>query len=378
MENLERMQDRSLDPVPHVAEEVAQGVGNIIDYKRIIEEAQVPMYDESTTMAIRSTAEKSLAGTEIISVGSLSEIAPDAKFVGSISLKNKLESGSITQKELEKTKAILTECYVPVSKGLPMRCGDGRGEEGTEELGFIELLQRELGTQAMGASQTHAMANRMVSDPSDEVTLEKDLMDIRASIVEAESEIGLHTDTHQHEPGKTGCGAVNGTESGVSAYNNDVDNGATQLARAVVGEKYSDSAHASHKAKASKVPASYASDNVNLTNHMTDIGDRSKQVYAGNHEELLLAINNVQGTTLNRELFIRRCKEEIGKVIQVFGVDAWHFGVVAEKRFPADEQKQTEYVTACADWQARPALSLTDGTVEVVVRVPSGQVAVLA
>lgn len=373
MEDLKHMKDSRLDPAPPVAEDMAQGVGSIIDYKKIIEEAQLPMYNEATTVAIKNFAEKSLASAEIIFAGPLSALAPDAKFTGKISLKEKLESGKITAEELAKAKEILTECYGPVSPNAAMRCGDGRGEEGTEELSVIELIERELGPQAMGASQTHAMAGRMVSEPSEGASLEADLTDSRESIVATRAEIGLHTDDHEHGPNETGCGALNGTEAGVNAYNNDIDKGATQLAGAIVGDKYSNDAHNSHKTKALKIPATYASDNVNLVNAMAGIGKGSKQVYVKSHDEVLASVNNVPGTTFNRELYIRRCQEEIGKIIQAFNIDAWHFDEVAERRFSNDPRKQTEYITACADWQARPALNLTDGSLEVVVRVPKTQ-----
>lgn len=373
MEDLAHMQDKRLAPAPPVVGDIAQEVGSIINYKQIIEEAQYPMFDEATTVAIKNFAEKSLASAEIISAGPLSALAPDAKFTGKISLKDKVESGKITAEELAKAKEIMAECYGPVGYGSAMRCGDGRGEEGTEELSIVQLIERELGPQAMGASQTHAMASRMVSEPSEGASLEADLMDSRESIVETGAELGLHTDDHDHGPNETGCGAVNGTNSGIKAYNNELDNGAIQLAKAIAGEKYSNDAHNSHKTKALQIPVNYASDNVNLVNSMVSIGENSKQVYVENHEELFAGVNNVPGTTFNRELYIRRCKIEIGKVIQAFNIDAWHFDEVAERRFSNDPRKQTEYITACADWQARPALNLTDGSLEVVVRVPKTQ-----
>ena len=336
-----------------------------IDYLGIVQELS-----EENKMIEEITAKSEQTG-QIVDAGQLKEVAPNANFSGNISLTSRIESAEVSQEDLSVAKSILAKSFVEIGKNAPDRCGDGRGEINTEKMSDIELLQRPVGPQAMGASQSYALARRMVDGNEESATLENDLLSMRSTILATGSELGLHTDNHEHEHGKIGCGAMNGVEAGILIYGTDDDSGAVELATAIVGSDYDKDAHESHKNVAVNLPKTYVRDNQELLDSLEKVvGMGAKQVYIDNHLEGLVSLNQVAGTVFAREYYNRQCQKQLGKTIQVFNVDVWRFSVIAEELYPSDTAKQKAYITACADWNARPAIMLSDGSQQVVVRTP--------
>ncbi len=352
---------------------------HVLDVGRLVVEGQVNegdfiMSTADQEAACKSLYEKSKAEAEIISAGSLRSLAGEMRFKGGISLESRMASGEITEEILEKATQIYSESFVAVGDNAAMRCGDGRSEEGSDGLTKYQLAIRQLGPQSMGGVQSYATAYRTVAIPKPDATLLEDIEVVRDAIILTGSEVGMHTDEHSdtHAHGKTGCGAFNNISNGVEMYNSDDDQGATILASNVIGDEYRTELHERSKLNVKDIPENYSGDGAQILEELNvSYGEKSNQVYTGDHNEGFAGVNNVPGTTFNRELFNRRCKEELGLDIQAFSIDAWKFHEVAEELFKGDETMQQAYLTAMGDWQARPAVFITDGSQRVLVRNPS-------
>ena len=92
----------------------------------------------------------------------------------------------------------------------------------------------------------------------------------------------------------------------------------------------------------------------------------STAVLEGEHQEGVVAVNLVPGTTLASNRF-----SETFNGIQAFGYDLWWSEVIANRLLPLpeDAQKRQRFVMARVMTTVATLMALTDGTQRLVVRV---------
>jgi hypothetical protein len=280
-----------------------------------------------------------------------------------ISLARRLESGEITEAELQEAEGRLNEAYIAVSKGAPKRCIDGSTLEGYDDTN-PEHYGRPLGPQIQGGIADEAYAMRLTKGLSAEpnATLLTDI-EIVASEHSADFAPGDHTDNVNHgNPDNTGCGAVNGmevkTERILDEETSDFAHGVTTTVLGIENIVPDESALADLRTRAAELrdkPGYFPEHVAEVLKKITELYANGIEKLVRPHNEAFLVINFVRGTTLHRDHFNAATDSKI----QAFSLDAWYI---------IDEYGEEGYALVMD--AVLTAMNLTDGSLRVKARLP--------
>lgn len=299
---------------------------------------------------------------------------PRAEWTGAISLAQRKESGEITDQYVEKFISLAKYYYVRTKEGATIRCIDAR----TRALFDAERTSKEeldLGPQIPGGTLGGAVAFRQASSTTfsefKAASLLSDVKYFADKGANAGFQPGNHTANH-HAPGKTGCGAVDGVEAShrkVRAENYDT---IFTLMKAVLGPGFSDT-----HSNAFALNASFLRANAGYFKELDDalelLQQSNKQALpelVGEHKEVVVFINLVEGETLANEHLNAVAKQELGKELQAFNFDFWFSQKVAKELFPHSVEMQSRYVHSRLGMAITTLMHLTDGSLRVVIRRP--------
>ncbi len=308
---------------------------------------------------INQDKEKSVEQGKIVPLGVLRQDTEPTHWTGTISLASRIDSGELTQSEVESQHQKLNYFFVDTKNGSPKRCGDGRPIEGYSPTD-IDWYGKSRGAQLFGGTGGDAIGLRLAKGFTDGATFGEDVA-ITSNIFSGDFAPGGHIDNHA-EGQKTGCGAIDG-----QVRKNDIINDADkfQTLEAVLTflyekagmelssdffDKLKQNAESLHKNS-----TSYFSDKHNAQSKITEISPEGIEKLIGKHNETSLTLNFVEGTTFDRD---RYSSDSDGK-IQNFNIDVW--AILKE------HGANTGFVLAD---QIATALDLTDGSIEVFARVP--------
>jgi hypothetical protein len=241
--------------------------------------------------------------------------------------------------------------YVPTSAQVVATCIDGRLPDAGETLN----------PNSAGGSLSLWVAAVLSGA---EITLEEFLRRLRANDVN----VGSHTDTHAHGAA-TGCGANDKLEKilTVLADSNALNRIKTLMES--VGVDLGPHARAHLKAAAvgmlAKQALGSASERLACLSNLGPC-----DVLVGSHDELVVIINTVPGTTLSR----RKLAQQLGAYAAAFNVDAWAFdgsidAIVAACDFeqPKEFLVETLKINLVA-FNLATAFVLCDSSMPVVMR----------
>lgn len=293
--------------------------------------------------------ERSLEQGELVYVGTLSEILGTENFEGSVSLAERLEAGEITQTEVDQAVKLLAGAYVDSKPGACWRCVDGRCICGYDD-NNPEHYNAPLGSQQQGASIDEAVANRLDKGYESGANLLTDTRELCQS--EGEYKPGSHDDDHSPE----GCGAVKGQEKKLEYYQDPAKFDAIKagvFAIAELGGVQLPADAVDHLPENARILSEniedYFGDKVKAVNAVTEYSPEGKVTLQNKHNECILAINFVKGTTLHTGHY----NALTGEKIEAFGLDGWALNSP----------------TMIADALAT-VMNLTDGSIKVYVRKP--------
>ena len=309
--------------------------------------------------------------TPIEWIGKLSDLAPLEQFHGSVSIAKRLESGEVTQAAVDRAKEYVGKCYVPVTAGAGIRCVEDRNEVGYDD---SNPSSYQFGPQVQGATVDIAVAKRLArgADGATDV-----LADIDTAVAESDNTFtpSTHTDEAHQDEGEMGCGAQKGQETKLDYYQDESHMesiaGVTRTIFDKASRKASEKAlgalpQSARELKA--VPGYFA--------NLAQAGGRVSELNGGNPEsrKIVEGAHNAAFVILNFD-GSNRSTLSPGKLntytdgeVMSFGLDVWYI----LETYPEDEA--TDLI---ADAVAT-LMNLTDGSLEVGLRLPVGQVPVAA
>lgn len=318
--------------------------------------------------AMRSSEER---GT-ITVAGPIAAVAPDMTWGGSISPQQRLEQGVIGTERLVQAEAVVGRYYVDVITGAPIRCGDGRGIKGYAP-DDAEWYGRPLGPELFGGSEGVALAHRIIEGVI-EGTIVNDVSAVNGAIAEAGFSAGGHTDTANCDSENScGCGAIDTIESQFERLDQpQYATGIRQLTQARLGDAFNQSHfdQAKERALAMRQDLSrYLVPGQQVLEAIRRDNPAAVEVLEGSHNEVLLNVNNVPGTTFHRDEFAAEFDTEV----EAFNTDDYALWDIAKSLYPEDEDRQSLFVHAfmIKDAATLPGLIAEDGSLKVVIRTPN-------
>lgn len=254
--------------------------------------------------------------------------------------------------------------YVPTNPEAKTRCIDGRHDP--------ELDEAQLGPQVPGGAPGAALAYRLGVDTDDLTrgTFIGDFEAMLASYLRLGLTPGGHRDDNEHIRG-VGCGAIDGVEKVLECLVDPtfVDDH-KRLVRAILGESF-DRDQYLRILGAGQVLAGhseeYFSKNSQILEMLEDRCPGSVSTLHGSHSEKLVIVNFVPNTTLSSNRFA----DQNGGM-QAFGYDVWRSKQLAEILLPLPSQQieRERFVTARVAISVATLIALTDGSLQVLFRVP--------
>lgn len=260
----------------------------------------------------------------------------------------------------------LDDYYVVVNPSAKTRCIDGRHDP--------ELNEAELGPQVPGGATGAALAYRLGVD-RDDLTRGTFLSDFE-SMLDTYLRLGLapggHRDNGEHQDGKVGCGAIDSVATILGCLSNDtLVEDSKRLTRAILAEDFNRDDYL-RILGASLVLNShsdnYFAQNNELLSLLEEKAPGNVSTLTGSHNEKLVIVNFVPGTTLASNRF---AGEHDG--MQAFGYDVWRSKELAAMLLPQDSQTSDRwrFVTARVMITIATLMALTDGSLQLLFRLPS-------
>ena len=299
--------------------------------------------------------------THIYDCGVLSDI----EWPGSVSARDLIESGKTSEKTIAEATRRINEFYVPVSPSAKTRCIDGRHDP--------ELDENHLGPQVPGGAPGAALAYRLGVD-KDDLTRGTFLTDAEAMIgnfLRLGFAPGGHRDEHSEGEAAVGCGAIDGMDRILATMVDDslVDDH-KRVVKTLLREEFDRDDYRVVLGGALLVKG-HSEDYFRNREAIIDVLEkRAKKSIAtlkGAHQECLVSINLVPGTTLSSNRFA----EEFDG-IQAFGYDLWRSKQMAERLLPLPNQAvdRKRFVMARVMTTVATLMALTDATQRLIIRMP--------
>ncbi|MBI5906825.1 hypothetical protein HY857_02115 [Candidatus Saccharibacteria bacterium] len=309
-----------------------------------------------------------------------------------ISLESRTKNNPELKKRIDRVlePKNLKKYIVSVNTLAPTRCIDGRITLDWDKQS--ELRKAYLGPKIAGGTAHAALAHRIVDTHHlvDDLLFEHDI----EYVVNRYKKIGIgfggHIDTHQHG-WNTGCGAVDNINLILDLIKRpEAQLQLRGLARMIMGDAYDGSFIAnevigrmlflnallpSYMPKENGKPGGeflYKKTVVELIRNHSDAKHESVPRLSGDHNEIAIILNSLQGTTIDTD----RLSFDNNNEIQVFGWDLWEVYKEAARLYPYDVHatptsqqravaKRTKHVTIRALLGVATIMVLTDGSLRV-------------
>lgn len=298
---------------------------------------------------------------ETIDCGALSDI----EWLGSVSARGMIEAGKTTKETIADAAERISEFYVPVNHSAKTRCIDGRHDP--------ELEETNLGPQVPGGAPGAALAYRLGVDKDDLTrgTFLTDAESMVSNFLRLGFAPGGHRDEHSEGKESVGCGAIDGMDGILAAMTEPrlVDDH-KRVVKLLLGSAFDRDTYL-RVMGAAVVVNGRSEDYFRGREAVIDMLEkRSKKSIAtlkGSHQEGLVSVNLIPGTTLSSNQF----SSEFG--IQAFGYDLWDSMRMAGKLMPRPDQgvDRQRFIMARVMSTVATLMALTDGTQRLILRLPS-------
>lgn len=311
-----------------------------------------------------------------------------------ISLAKRIKQDSELEKRLETilTKENLMQYIVPVDPHAPARCIDGRKTCNWEDMS--EEKKSHLGPKIPGGTPHAALTQRIVDAThlNRELHFEDDIKEVVKLYKKTGIGFGGHVDTHQNG-WNTGCGAVDKINLILHKLQRpEPQEQIRLLAREMMGKAYEgnhlvnevigsmlmlDAVKPSYMPKEGGKAENeflYKKTVVKLLREeMADREEENVPALEGDHNEVALVLNWVNGTTIDNDRF---CADNGGD-IQVFGWDIWEVYEEAARLYPYSMydapntqqeavQNRLKHVTTRILLGISTTMVLTDGSLKLI------------
>lgn len=307
-----------------------------------------------TVTARRSTGGAGGATARTVSLGLLS----DKSWPGGLSARGvDLGNGSLV--------ATLDRYYVPVAPRAKTRCIDGRHDPGLDE--------SALGPQVPGGAPGSALAYRLGVDKDDLTrgTFTGDAEMMIESYLRLGLSPGGHRDNRDHSD-DVGCGAIDGLHQVLDCMiDPTLVEDHKRLVRSILDADFNRD-HYLRVLGAGLVLRSRSEGYFAGRGDILDLLERkapnSISVLQGHHQEALVVVNLVPGTTLSSNRFAAAHDGA-----QAFGYDLWRSRQLAEMLFPLPSHQldRERFIHARVMLTIATLMALTDGSLSFLIRLPA-------
>lgn len=293
-------------------------------------------------------------------------VLSDLQWPGIVSAKGMIDEGKTSNKIIDFAAEHLNEYYVHVNPRAKTRCIDGRNDP--------EMDERNLGPQVPGGAPGAALAYRLGVD-KDDLTRGTFLSDAEVMIgnyLRLGFAPGGHRDEHSMGKSTVGCGAIDGMDRILATMTQPglVDDH-KRVVKLLLGDKF-DRDNYLRVMGAAVVVNDRADDYFRNREDIIDIlekrANKSIATLKGNHQECIVVVNLVPGTTLASN----RLADSFDG-IQAFGYDLWRSMEMADKLLPRPDQAsdRQRFVMARVMTTVATLMALTDGSQRLILRVPA-------
>lgn len=305
---------------------------------------------------------KTVAQPLLIDCGILSV----AQWPGKVSARAMIDAGKTSDVVLNEAAQRLNEFYVSVSPTARTRCIDGRHDP--------ELDEKKLGAQVPGGAPGAALAYRLGVDKDDLTrgTFLVDAEEMIARYLRLGFAPGGHRDEHSAGKSAAGCGAIDGMDVILATMmRSDLVDDHKRVVKELMGALFNRDIYLRNMGAAT-VLSGRSDDYFRGREGIIDILEKrvknSIATLKGEHQECLVVVNFVPGTTLASNRF----SETFGG-IQAFGYDIWRSMQMAEKIMPRPDQAEDRkrFVMARVMSTVATLMALTDGTQRFIIRMPT-------
>lgn len=296
----------------------------------------------------------------IIDAGRLSDIV----WPGKVSADGMIARSMTSAATIQEAVTRINEFYVQVNPGAKTRCIDGRHDP--------KLDERALGPQVPGGAPGAALAYRLGVD-KDELTRGTFLVDAEDMIrrfMRLGFAPGGHRDENSDGKSAVGCGAIDGLNKILETMiEPTLIDDHKRMVKALLGGDFDRDTYL-RVMGAAVVVNGRSEDYFRNRELILDVLERrSKNSVAtlkGEHQECIVAVNFVPGTTLSSNRFA----EAFGGM-QAFGYDIWHSVQMAGKLLPRPDQAidRQRFVMARVMSTVATLMALTDGSQHLVMRM---------
>lgn len=275
-------------------------------------------------------------------------------------------AGKASKKIIDYAVGRLNEFYVPVNPNAKTRCIDGRHDP--------ELDENNLGPQMPGGAPGGALAYRLGVD-KDDLTRGTFLSDAEAMIgnyLRLGFTPGGHRDEHSLGKSTVGCGAIDGMDKILMTMTSPqlVDDH-KRVVKVLLGNQFNRDNYLRVMGAAVLVNGQsedYFRDREAIIDILEARDKKSIATLKGDHQECIVVVNLVPGTTLSSNRF-----SDSFDGIQAFGYDLWRSMQMANKLLPRPDQAvdRERFVMARVMSTVATLMALTDGTQRLVLRTPA-------
>jgi hypothetical protein len=281
----------------------------------------------------------------------------DHEWVGKVSAKD----ANIDIPDILET---LNSYYVPTNPRAKTRCIDGRHDPKFDEA--------NLGAQVPGGAPGAALAHRLGVD-KDDLTRGTFYNDAEA-MIDSYLRLGLSPGGHRDDSSTgdvVGCGAIDGLDTILTCMTDpSLVEDHKRLVKALMGDDFNRDNYL-RVLGAGLVLRSrshgYFAGRGEILDLLEKKAPNSVSTLEGQHQEALVIVNFVPGTTLSSNRF---ADEHNG--MQAFGYDLWRSKQLASTLFPLPSQQvdRDRFVMALVMITIATLMALTDGTQRLLVRTP--------
>lgn len=291
-------------------------------------------------------------------------VLSDIQWPGAVSARALIDSHKTSEKAINEAIGRIDEFYVHVSPGAKTRCIDGRHDP--------ELDERHLGPQVSGGAPGAALAYRLGVDKDDLTrgTFLVDAEDMVRRFLRLGFAPGGHRDEHSAGKSNAGCGAIDGMDRILHTMTEPslVDDN-KRVVKTLLGSAFNRDTYLRVMGAAVVVNGrseDYFRNREAIIDLLENRFKKSVATLKGDHQECIVAVNFVPGTTLSSNHF----SETFG--FQAFGYDIWRSMQMANKLLPRPDQTldRQRFIMARVMTTIATLMALTDGSQRLVLRMP--------
>lgn len=288
----------------------------------------------------------------------------DQLWPGGVSAKKMAGDNFTTDAAISGAAQHIDDFFVPVDETAPTRCIDGRHNPGR--------ASANLGAQVPGGAPGAALAYRLGVD-KDDLTRGTFLADAEAMIghfIRLGFAPGGHRDENNAHTAAVGCGAIDGMDKILAIMTDPaLVNDHKRVVKLLLGDEFYRDDYLRVLGAAVTVNGHSHDYFLNREKIIDVLEERSKKsiaVLKGDHQECIVVVNLVPGTTLASNQF---SDEYDG--MQAFGYDLWRSKQMAQKLLPRPEQimDRQRFVTARVMTSVATLMALTDGSQRLLLRI---------